>query len=202
MKRLVPLVLLSAVLAGPAFAAPETFVIDTNHTKPRFEYNHFGYSTQVSRFDTVSGKVVYDAAAKTGSVDVTIDAKSVNTGYALFNEHIQGEDFLDTAKHPTITFKSTAVKFKGDKPVSVTGDLTIKGVTRPVELDVTVLGFYRSMKGARRVGFSGSTTINREDWGLTWNVALEAGGWLVGKEIRIDFEVAAEEQAGEASQAA
>ncbi len=136
MKRLTfTLALVS--LAASAFAAPETFNIDPNHSSPRFEYNHFGYSNQLHSFDKISGKIVFDREAKTGSVDIEIDAKSVNTGYALFNEHIQGEDFFDTAKYPTITFKSTSVKFDGDKPVTVEGNLTVKGVTKLVTLTVT-----------------------------------------------------------------
>ena len=136
MKKLV-LAIALATLTTSAFAVAETFNIDPAHTAPRFEYSHFGYSNQLHRFDKTSGKIVLDRAAKTGSVDVTIDAKSVNTGYPLFNEHIQGEDFFNTAKYPTITFKSTAVKFDGDKPVSVEGNLTVKGVTKPVTLTVT-----------------------------------------------------------------
>jgi polyisoprenoid-binding protein YceI len=120
-----------------AVAAPETYVIDSSHTAARFEYSHFGYSTQQSRFDGTSGKIVLDRAAKTGSVDVVIDAKSVNTGVALFNNHIQGEDFLDTAKFPTITYKSSKLNFAGDKLASVDGNLTVKGVTKPVTLTVT-----------------------------------------------------------------
>jgi len=123
--------------SAAAFAAPESFSIEPTHTYPRFEYSHFGYSNQQQRFDKTSGKIVVDRAAKTGSVDVTIDAKSVNTGYALFNSHLQGADFFDTEKFPTITFKSTQVKFDGDKPVAVDGNLTIKGVTKPVTLTVT-----------------------------------------------------------------
>ncbi|OIQ94443.1 protein YceI [mine drainage metagenome] len=136
MNKLVALAL-AASMSSVAYAAPETYVIDTNHTKPRFEYSHFGYSNQVSRFDTVKGTITLDRAAKTGAVDVEIDAKSVDTGYALFNEHIQGEDFFDTAKYPTITFKSTQVKFDGDKVAAVEGNLTIKGITKPVTLTVT-----------------------------------------------------------------
>lgn len=136
MKKLVLSLMLSGFVAS-AFAAPETFDIDPNHTAPRFEYSHFGYSNQLHRFDKTSGKIVLDRAAKTGSVDVTIDAKSVNTGFPLFNEHIQGPDFFDTAHYPTITFKSTSVKFEGDQPVAVTGNLTIKGVTKPVTLTLT-----------------------------------------------------------------
>jgi polyisoprenoid-binding protein YceI len=126
-----------AALATGAFAAPETFHVDPNHTAPRFEYSHFGYSNQVHRFNKTSGKVVLDREARSGTVEVVIDATSVNTGYALFNEHIQGEDFFDTAKYPAISFKSTAVKFKDERPVAVEGNLTIKGITRPVTLLVT-----------------------------------------------------------------
>lgn len=120
-----------------AVAAPETYVIDSSHTAARFEYSHFGYSNQLSRFDNTSGKIVIDRAARTGSVDVVIDAKSVNTGFTTFNGHIQGEDFFDTAKFPTITYKSSKLNFVGDKLASVDGELTIKGVTKPVMLTVT-----------------------------------------------------------------
>ncbi len=131
------LIALATLFATPAIAAPEIYSVEPNHTFPRFEYSHFGYSTQIHRFNKTSGTIVFDRAAKTGSVDITIDAKSVDTGYALFNEHIQGEDFFDTAKYPTITYQSTAVKFDGDKPVAVEGKLTVKGVTKPVTLTIT-----------------------------------------------------------------
>ena len=129
--------LILAAVAAPALAAPETYVVDGTHTFPRFSYSHFGYSTQLSRFDKTTGTVVFDKAARTGAVDIVIDAKSVDTGYATFNEHIQGEDFLDTARYPTATFKSTKVVFDGDKPAKVEGNLTLKGVTKPVTLTVT-----------------------------------------------------------------
>ncbi|MDK9692203.1 YceI family protein [Azospira sp.] len=134
-KQLVAVAIAASSFA--AVAAPETYVMDGSHTFPRFSYSHFGYSTQLSHFDKTSGKIVIDKAAKSGSVEVTIDMKSVNTGSALFNGHIQGEDFLDTAKFPTATYKSTKVNFDGDKVVSVDGNLTIKGITKPVTLSVT-----------------------------------------------------------------
>ena len=111
--------ILAATVAAPALAAPETFNVEPTHTFPRVSYNHLGYSVQLSRFDKTSGKVVFDKAAKTGSVDIVINTKSVSTGSDVFNEHIQGEDFLDTAKHPTATFKSTKVVFEGDKPAKI-----------------------------------------------------------------------------------
>jgi hypothetical protein len=116
LTKLSAALILAATVAAPALAAPETFNVEPNHTFPRFSYNHLGYSVQLSRFDKTSGKVVLDKAAKTGSVDIVINTKSVSTGSDVFNEHIQGEDFLDTAKYPTATFKSTKVVFEGDKP--------------------------------------------------------------------------------------
>lgn len=136
MKKLIALAL-AAGFASAAFAAPETFVFDEHHSFSRFEYNHFGFSNQQSRFDKTNGKLVLDRAAKSGSMDVTIDTKSVSTGSSLFNQHIQGEDFLDTAKFPTATFKSTKLNFSGDKLASVDGNLTLKGVTKPVTLQVS-----------------------------------------------------------------
>ena len=136
MKKLIALCIATS-FSSIVFAAPETYVIDTNHTKPRFEYNHLGFSDQESRFDTVSGSITLDRAARTGSVDITIDANSVDSGYPVFNGHLKGEDFFDTAKYPTITYKSDKFRFEGDKLVSVDGDLTIKGITRPVTLTIT-----------------------------------------------------------------
>ena len=128
-----------AILAAAtaSFAAPETYTIDSTHTFPTFSYTHMGLSTQISKFTKTSGTVVLDAAAKTGAVDVTIDMTSVETGVPVFNGHIQGDGFLDTAKFPTATFKSTKVVFEGDKPSAIEGNLTIKGVTKPVTLKVT-----------------------------------------------------------------
>ena len=170
MKQLALVVALSAFSVA-AFAAPETFNLDPTHTAPRFEYTHFGYSNQQHRFDKTSGKVVIDRAAHTGSVDVTIDATSVNTGYALFNQHIQGADFFDTAKYPVITFKSSKVKFDGDKPVAVEGDLTIKGVTKPVTLTVTHFhSMPHPMLKKDAIGANASTKVKRSEFNMGKNV--------------------------------
>jgi polyisoprenoid-binding protein YceI len=136
MKRITVLSLIAG-FSGAALAAPETYVIDGTHTLPRFSYSHFGYSNQMSRFDRTTGKIVLDRQAKTGSVEISVDTTSVDTGYPLFNEHIQGEDFLDTAKYPTMTFTSDKLKFKADKLVAVDGTLTLKGISKPVKLTVT-----------------------------------------------------------------
>ena len=129
--------LATSFIATNAAAAPETYVIDNSHTYPRFEYLHLGFSNQVHRFNTTTGKVVIDRAAKTGSIDVLIDAKSVDTGSTVFNSHIQGDGFLDTANFPNITFKSDNLKFDGDKLASVEGIMTMKGVSKPLTLTVT-----------------------------------------------------------------
>ena len=173
MKKLALVVVASTLGAftAAAFAAPETFNIDPTHTAPRFEYSHFGYSNQMHRFDMTSGKIVLDRAAHTGSVDVTIDAKSVNTGYALFNGHIQGEDFFSTEKFPAITFKSTAVKFDGDKPVAIDGNLTIKGVTKPVTLAVTSFHMMpHPMLKKDAIGANATAKLKRSEFNMGKNV--------------------------------
>ncbi|MFM8463605.1 MAG: YceI family protein, partial [Burkholderiaceae bacterium] len=136
-SRVIVSLALSSAVISPVLAAPATYGVEPNHTFPRFSYSHLGFSTQQSRFDKTTGTVVFDKEGKTGSVDITIDTRSVNTGSALFNQHIQAEDFLDTAKYPAVTFKSSKVVFDGDKPVSIEGDLTMQGVTKRVTLTVT-----------------------------------------------------------------
>lgn len=160
-----------SAFTAAAIAAPETFNIDLGHTAPRFEYSHFGYSNQMHRFDKTTGKIVLDRAARTGSVDVTIDAKSVNTGFALFNQHIQGEDYFSTEKFPTITFKSTTVKFDGDKPVAVDGNLTIKGVTKPVTLTVTSFhSMPHPMLKKDAIGANAVAKLKRSEFNMGKNV--------------------------------
>ncbi|OJW77836.1 YceI family protein [Thiobacillus sp. 65-1402] len=169
MKRLATLAALVA-FATAAQAAPETFVIDNSHTYPHFSYNHLGFSNQTHKFDKTSGKVVLDRAAKAGSAIVTIDATSVNTGYALFNEHIQAADFFDTAKYPTITFKSDKMAFRGDRPVSLVGDLTIKGVTKQVTLDITHFKCQpHPMLKVEACGANATTQIKRSDFNMGKN---------------------------------
>lgn len=169
MKKLA-LLALTASLSTAALAAPATYIIEGTHTFPRFEYNHLGYSIQLSRFDKTSGQIILDREAKTGSVDVSIDAKSVNTGYALFNKHIQGEDYFNTAKYPTITFKSSNLKFDGDKLVEVVGELTVKGVTHPVTLTLSsFLCMPHPMLKKSACGATAVTHIKRSDFNMGKN---------------------------------
>jgi len=189
LSKLSAALVLTAVAAAPALAEPETFVVDGTHTFPRFSYSHFGYSTQLSRFDKTTGTVVFDKAARTGAVDIVIDARSVNTGYATFNEHIQGEDFLDTAKYPTATFKSTKVVFDGDKPAKVEGNLTLKGVTRPVTLTVT------DFKSAPHPMLK-KDAIGANAWTVVKRSEFNAGKYApnVGDDVRIDIAIEAIKQ--------
>ena len=189
LTRIAAALVLSAAAAAPALAAPETYTLDGSHSFPRFSYNHFGYSQQLSRFDKTTGTVVLDKAAKTGSVDVVIDTTSVNTGFPLFNQHILGEDFLATAQFPTATFKSSQVVFEGDKPVSVKGELTIKGVTKPVTLTVTSFqAMPHPMLKKDAIGANAFTVIKRSEF--------NAGKYApyVGDEVRIDIALEAIKQ--------
>jgi polyisoprenoid-binding protein YceI len=185
MKSTITVAALSVALASAAFAAPTTFTPDANHSFVRFSYSHMGFSTQESRFDKVTGTVTFDPAAKTGSVDISIDTKSVDTGSELFNGHIQATDFLDTADFGTATFKSTSVKFSGDNPVSIEGNLTIKGVTKPVTLTVTSFKHAQNMMKKDAIGADATTQIKRSDFNMnkyvpmvsdevTLTIALEA----------------------------
>jgi len=184
--RLTAVIALTLGASAAALAEPVTYVVDSTHTYPRFSYSHFGLSTQLSKFNKTTGTVVLDKVAKTGSVDIVIDTTSVDTGYDTFNGHIQGENFLDTAKYPTATFKSTRVSFQGDRPTSVDGLLTIKGVTKPVTLAVTSFtNMPHPMLKKDAIGADASVVIKRSDFNagayapnvgddVTISIAIEA----------------------------
>ena len=185
MKR-IAIIALTAGLGLPVFAAPETYIVEGNHTFPSFSYTHLGFSTQQSRFDKTSGKITIDRAAKTGLLEVSIDAKSVNTGVDVFNGHLRGEDYFDADKFPAITFKSNNFKFDGDKPATINGDLTIKGVTKPVTLAVTSFNCAPHPFTKKEVcGANASTKIKRSEFNagknapavsddVTLNIVVEA----------------------------
>ncbi|MGY6587988.1 MAG: YceI family protein [Wenzhouxiangella sp.] len=173
---------LSVSFAAPLLAAPETYIIDDSHTYPSFSWNHFGLSTQQARFNRTTGTITIDREALTGSVDIEIDMTSVNTGYPDFDEHIQGEGFFNTAEFPTATFRSTEVHFDGDTPVSVDGELTINGVTRPVTLEInSFTAMVHPMVQRPAIGANASTNILRSDF--------DAGQFVpsVSDEVRIDI---------------
>jgi polyisoprenoid-binding protein YceI len=189
LNRIAAALTIATLFAGSAMAAPVAYNIDGSHTFARFSYSHLGYSTQLSSFSKTTGKIVFDAEARTGSVDIVIDTKSVNTGSSDFNEHIQGEDFLDTTKFPQATFKSTQVIFDGAKPAKIEGLLTLKGVTKAVTLTVT--GFQSAphpMLKKPALGANAFTVIKRTEF--------NAGKYApyVGDDLRIDIAVEATAQ--------
>lgn len=185
-RRLALASALTAFVSVPVMAEPVTYQVDASHTFARFSYNHMGLSQQLNRFDKTTGQVVLDLAAKTGEVNIEIDTRSVATGHEAFNEHIQGADFLDTATYPTATFKSSKVIFDGDKPTSVEGDLTIKGVTKPVTLTINSFAAKpHPMLKKPAIGADAQVKIKRSDFNadkfapavsdeVTISIALEA----------------------------
>jgi polyisoprenoid-binding protein YceI len=147
-------------------ATPTTYLLEPRHSFARFSYDHLRFSIQESRFNKVSGTVVYDPEGKKGSVEVTIDTRSVDTGSDEFDEHIQRPEFLDTAKFPMATFKSTEVTFRGDEPVSIAGNLTLKGITRPVVLTVTRFHHGQNMAKKDAIGANAVASIKRSDFDM------------------------------------
>ncbi len=182
-----------------------TWTFDPGHTSASFSARHMMVTTVRGSFAAPTGTLEFDPAnPEAAYVEAEIDATTLTSGVADRDNHLRSADFLETDKYPTITFKSTKVEVTGDDTANVTGDLTIRGVTRPVVLKAEYLGTVNSPFGDRRAGFTASTKINREDWGLTWNVAIEAGGVLVGKDIKIELELEAilvQETEGAAAQA-
>jgi polyisoprenoid-binding protein YceI len=162
---------------------------DTAHTTISFSAKHMMVTTVRGRFNKFSGVADLNEPNPANShVEVTIDAASVDTNEPRRDGHLKSPDFFDVAQYPTITYKSTRVEHLGADKYRVIGNLTIKDVTYEVPLDVTYEGETRDMQGQRRAGFTITTSINRKDFGLNWNVALEAGGWLVGDQIKIEIE--------------
>jgi polyisoprenoid-binding protein YceI len=168
--------------------APGIWRVDPGHAEIAFVGRHFGLTKVRGRFIGVNAAVTFADDIAASQVEVTIDMASVTSGYDDRDDHLRSPDFFDVHHHPTATFRSTGVAARDGGGV-LSGDLTIKGVARPVTLAVEYLGVAADPWGNDRAVFSASTTINREDWGLTWNLPLATGGLLVSKEIRIEVEV-------------
>jgi polyisoprenoid-binding protein YceI len=176
----------TTLLAGTAVAAPETYEIDSRHTFPSFEVNHLGFSTQRGRFNITTGTVVLDKAARKASADVSINVRSIDTGLDKLEAHLVAEDFFDAGKYPTITFKSTTSQFQGDKLVALDGNLTMRGVTKPVKLTVATFNCaMHPMLKKQACGADAVTTIKRSDYGI--NYALPA----VGDEVKLLIQIEA-----------
>jgi polyisoprenoid-binding protein YceI len=191
-RRPLPRAIAAALVAGlalPAAAAPEEFVVEPGHTFPRFSVDHLGISTQRGRFDRTRGRIVIDREAGTGSVEIAIDAGSASTGNAALDAVVRGEDILDAQRHPLVTFRSHAVSFEGDVPSRASGELTLAGVTRPVELRIVRFGCTRRPFLVRvTCGADATATLRRSDFGIT------AFAGLVGEEVAVEIQVEAVRQ--------
>lgn len=173
-----------------------TFMIDPAHTDVLFSAKHLMVTNVRGKFTDVTGTVELNESDPTAShAEISVKAASVDTGFAARDTHLRSKDFFAAETYPLIRVMSTAVKSKGGNDYVVTADVTVKDITKSVDFDVEFLGFYRGMDGSRRAGFSAKANIDRKDWGLDWNVALEAGGWLVGDQIKLDVDLAFQEAA-------
>ncbi len=191
MKQLLRFICVAVMLAVPAVSSAGTWTIDPDHSNVGFKVRHLMVSNVKGSFDKHSGTVEIDDKDITKSnVTVTIEAASINTRVQKRDEHLRSADFFDVAKYPTISFVSRRVAKAGNDRLKVTGDLTIHGVTREVVLDVEgPTGESKDPWGNFRRGVSASTTINRKNFGLTWNKALETGGVVVGDDVNISLEI-------------
>lgn len=185
MKNRILVAVLTSTLTASAFAV-DSYTIDSRHTFPSFEVNHLGFSTQRGRFNKTSGKITLDIAARAGSIDVTIDAASIDTGLEDLQKHLRGEDFFDTAQFPSIVFKSKTLKFEGEQLVGAEGDFTMHGVTRPVSLKIDAFRCApHPMNKKPMCGANATTTVKRSEFGITKYVPA------VSDEVRIAIQVEA-----------
>ena len=169
-----------------------TYTLDPAHTRIGFVARHAMVTKVRGAFNEFTGTAVLDGANPANSrVEVTIEAASIDTRNAQRDEHLRSNDFLAMQEYPKITFTSTGVRQAGETTYEVTGDLTIKGVTNPVTIPFTFEGAAKDPFGNLRAGFEGSVTVNRKDYGITWNAALETGGVLVSDKVTLEFEVSA-----------
>lgn len=164
--------------------------IDNAHSEINFTVRHMMIAKVRGQFEQFSGTIEFDPEQpENTTVDVQIASTSINTREQDRDNHLRSPDFLNAEQYPYLTFKSTGVELTGANTARLIGDLTIQDVTRSVTLEITYAGVAKSPWGTTSAGFSAETTINREDWGLTWNKALETGGFLVGKEIEVNVEI-------------
>ena len=172
-----------------------TYTIDTAHSTVGFVARHAMVTKVRGSFTEFEGKAVVAADLSQSSAEITISVDSIDTRNEQRDGHLRSNDFLDIENHPRITFVSTAVTADRDV-LRTTGDLTIKGVTRPITVDFAYTGSATDPFGNERVGFEGSVVINRKDWGVNWNAALEAGGVLVSEKVTLAFDISAIRNAG------
>ncbi|WP_405691005.1 YceI family protein [Streptomyces sp. NBC_01185] len=183
----------TAVLPDPRLAAlTGEWMIDPAHSRIGFSVRHAMVTTVRGAFLEYESSLYFDGRDPARSrAEISLAAGSVDTGVEQRDAHVVGRDFLNAAKHPRISFVSTAVQLIGKDVYRMTGGLTIRGITNPVVLDLTYIGYVTDPFGYERVGFDGTTTINRSDWGLTYNARLAEGGAMVSERLRLQFDIAA-----------
>jgi polyisoprenoid-binding protein YceI len=171
--------------------ATRTFQIDKSHSEAAFQVRHL-ISKVRGRFTDFDGAIAFDEAEpQRSTVSFTIQAGSIDTGVGDRDAHLRSTDFFAVDQYPTITFRSTAIAPKGNDEFLVTGDLTMRGVTRQVVIPVSYLGAAVDPWGNQKIAFEGEVSLNRKDYGLTWNAALETGGFLVGDDVKVSLSVQA-----------
>jgi len=196
-RNLIAAAAFAALALSPALAAPETYKIDPAHTQATFSIRHNMVSRVQGGFKSVGGEITVDKDNWSASkVKAEIDATTINTGNDKRDAHLKSDDFFKTEKNPKITFESTSVTSPGPDKLTVNGNLTMAGVTKPVTLDVTVGGF-----SAGVAGFEAKTKINRKDFGIIWNHTLDAGGVVLGEDVDITITVEARTPPKEAPKA-
>lgn len=169
-----------------------TYTIDPSHSRVGFVARHAMVTKVRGAFKEFEGRGHFDAADPSRTnLSLTIKADSLDTGSQDRDEHLRTNDFFDMEQYPELSFTSTEVKQTGEDTFEVTGDLTIKDTTKPVTVEFEFTGAATDPFGNHRIGFEGSTKVNRKDWGLTWNAPLEAGGVLVGEKVTLEFDVSA-----------
>jgi polyisoprenoid-binding protein YceI len=182
-------------VAGRAFPATGTYAIDPSHSSVEAVARHLVVSKVRGRFGAFSGTITVGEGLEDSRVDVEIDAASIDTRSADRDQHLRSPDFLDVEQHPSLSFRSTRSEAGPGGTWLVHGDLTIRGVSRPVVLETVYEGTLQNPWGAQVAVFSAKTEIDREQWGITWNAALETGGVLVGARLKIELEIQAQLQA-------
>jgi polyisoprenoid-binding protein YceI len=180
-----------ALLASTLFAQAPVWQIDSAHSAAQFAVTHMMVSTVRGQFNKLTGTVDWDGKSfSSASVEVVIDTASVDTREAKRDDHLRSADFFDVAKFPTMTFKSTRIEPAGQGRLRMTGDMTMRGVTRPVVFEVSgPTPAIKDMGGNLRAGASATTTINRKEFGLLWNRTLDAGGVVVGDEVTVTVDI-------------
>ncbi|MCY7372629.1 MAG: YceI family protein [Spirochaetaceae bacterium] len=185
----------SRVVDGVTFPAPGTYVLDPTHTRIGFVARHLMVTKVRGNFGEFSGSITVAEDPKDSTAEATLKTVTIETGTPDRDTHLRSGDFLEAEKYPEITFRNARIQSQKDAQFTVVGDLTVKDTTRPVTLDVEIDGVATDPWGNEKLAITASTEIDREEFGMTWNVALETGGVLVSKKVKIEIEAQAARQA-------